>query len=130
MANYGGPTWMCHPKLEFDKIANYQESTITTAVNNALNDDCVSTYISLHDNLSSSEVQIFDNELILTITSPEKVSIKLISLNGKLVYSSKENLSSGLNRIVMNKLGIVKGMYILNITGDSGLHYRNKVALK
>lgn len=130
MANYGGPTWMCHPKLEFDKIASYQEATITTAANNALNDDCVSTYISLHDNLIPSEVQIFNNELILTITSQEKVSIKLISLNGKLVYSSKENLSAGLNRIVMDKLGIVKGMYILNITGNSGLHYRNKVALK
>ncbi len=121
---------MCHPKLEFDKIASYQEATITTAANNALNDDCVSTYISLHDNLIPSEVQIFNNELILTITSQEKVSIKLISLNGKLVYSSKENLSAGLNRIVMDKLGIVKGMYILNITGNSGLHYRNKVALK
>lgn len=121
---------MCHPKLEFDKISNYQEATITTAANNALNDDCVSTYISLDNKTHSNTVQIFNNELILTINSAEKVSIKLISLNGKLVYSLKKNLSAGLNRLVMDKLGIVKGMYILNIAGNSGLQYRNKVTLK
>ncbi len=121
---------MCHPKLEFDKISGYTESAFTNASNTALNDDCVSTYISLNNEINSSGVQIFNNELILSIASAEKVSIQLISLNGQLVYSSNDNLSEGLNRIVMDKLGIVKGIYILNIAGNSGLQYRNKVTLR
>ncbi len=130
MSNYGGPTWMCHPKLFFDE-SDYSESQLTSDANAALNDDCVGTYISLNDTkFNPNEIIIFNNELILTIPSEEKVSIKLISLNGKIMYSSKQKLASGVNRVSLSKQNIAKGMYILDILGNSKLHYNSKVTIK
>ena len=131
MSNYGGVQWMCHPKLFFDQISSYSESALTTAANNALNDDCVSSYISLNDNkLNPSDINIFNNELILHIDSEEKVSIALVSLSGQTLYSSEQNLTKGLNRVIMSGQNIAKGMYILDIKGVSKLHFRSKVTFK
>jgi hypothetical protein len=131
MPNYGGVQWMCHPKLFYDQISSYSESALTNAANTALNDDCVSSYISLNNNqLNSNDVKIFSNELILYIDSKEKVAIKLISLNGQILYSSDQNLMPGINRIIMSGQNIAKGMHILDIQGEAGLHYRSKIAVK
>jgi len=126
-----GPVFLCHPKLFFEKLTDYHEATLTSAANAALNDDCLSSPISLVDNiLTTGEITIFKNELVLFIDSDENVTITLISLNGQVVNSSKHNLSSGINRIIMDGKNIAKGMYVLDIKGDSQLHYRNKVTLK
>jgi hypothetical protein len=130
MSNYGGVQWMCHPKLVFDQISSYSETSFTNAANNAINDDCISTYISLDNTINPDMAQIFNNELILTVDQPEKVSIRLVSLNGQIIYSSEKNLAAGLNRVIIDNSSIVKGMYILEIKGNSGVHYRNKVTLK
>ena len=131
LPNYGGVQWMCHPKLFYDQISNYSESALTNAANIALNDDCVSSYISLNNNqLNSNDIKIFNNELILFIDSEEKVAIKLISLNGQTLYSSDQNLKSGINRIIMHGKNIAKGMHILDIQGEDGLHYRSKITVK
>ena len=126
-----GPVFLCHPKLFFDRLAGYGEGTITDAGNAALNDDCLSSPISLVDGiLTPGEINIFKNELVLFIDSDENVTINLISLNGQVVNSSKQNLSSGINRVIMDGKNIAKGIYILDIKGNSKLHYRNKVMLK
>ena len=126
-----GPVFLCHPKLFFEELADYNEGTLTDAGNAALNDDCLSSHISLVDNIvTTSDIMIFKNELVLYIESEEKVTITLISLNGQVVNSSKHNLSSGINRVIMEGKNIAKGMYVLDIKGDSQLHYRNKVTLK
>jgi hypothetical protein len=131
MSNYGGVQWMCHPKLFYDRISSYSESALTNAANTALNDDCVGTYISLAKNtFNSSDVKIFNNELILYIESKEQVEINLISLKGQILYSSKQNLTEGINRVIMVGKDIAKGMYILDIKGNSKLHFRSKVTLK
>ena len=131
MSNYGGPTWMCHPKLFFERISSYEEGPLTDAINDALNDDCVSSYISLNDNkLNPNDINIFNNELILHIDSEEKVTITLVSLNGQTMYSSEQNLTKGLNRATISVNTIAKGMYILDIKSESKLHYRSKVTFK
>ena len=130
MANYGGPTWMCHPKLFFEE-SGYSESRLTNDANAAINDDCLGTYISLAKNTyNSSDVKIFKNELILYIDKKEEVAINLITLKGQILYSAKENLSEGINRITMNGRNISNGVYILDIKGNADIHYRNKVMLK
>ncbi len=118
------------PKLEYEAISNYSESALTNAANVAINDDCISTYISLDNTVNTDKAKIFNNELILTVEQPEKAVIKLVSLNGQLVYSSEKNLTAGLNRVILDKTGMVKGLYILDIKGNTGLQYRNKVSVK
>lgn len=130
MPNYGGVQWMCHPKLFYDQISSYSESALTNAANAALADDCVGTYIMLHNKAPAQDVQIFNNKLILSTDAAEKVTIKVISLNGQTVYSAKQDLSKGVNRVSMNSSDIVKGLYILEIIGSSGLHYCNKVMIQ
>lgn len=131
MSNYGGVQWMCHPKLFFDRISSYSESALTTAANTALNDDCVSSYISIDDNkLNPNDINIFNNELILHIDSEEKVTISLVSLSGQTLYLSEQNLTKGLNKIIISGQNIAKGMYILDIKGVSKLHFRSKVTFK
>ena len=131
MSNYGGVQWMCHPKLFFDRISSYSESALTSAANTALNDDCVSSYISLNDNkLNPNDISISNNELILHIDSKDKVTINLVSLSGQTLYSSEQNLNKGLNRVTISGQNIAKGMYILDIKGVSTLHYSSKVTFK
>lgn len=127
MSNYGGVQWMCHPKLEYDQIADYQEATITTAVNTALADNCVGTYIFLDEPVKDNNIQIYHNQIILSTLKAEKASIRLISLNGQVVFSTEKILINGINRIELDKMGTVKGVFILDIKGASSLQYRNKI---
>jgi hypothetical protein len=53
-----------------------------------------------------------------------KVNIQVIDINGRVVYSAKNEEFSGQKAIDLNHL--VKGIYIMNISGD-GLNYTEKI---
>lgn len=128
--NYGGPTWMCHPKLTFDKT-QYSESVLTKAIDEALNDDCNSTHISLEKKYFNSEnIKIFKNELVLHVETINNVEINIISLNGKVIHSLSRKLEPGINKFTLQSQNIAKGMYFLDIKSANGVNFVKKVEFK
>jgi hypothetical protein len=129
--NYGGPTWMCHPKL-FYESTSYSESTLTRAIDAALNDDCVSSHISLEKGYFNSEkIQIYKNKLALHVESNTQVEVRILSLNGKIIHSQSKDLNKGINKFTLENRNIAKGFYILNIKSDiTGINFSEKVEFK
>ena len=49
----------------------------------------------------------------------ENVTVNIYSLDGKLVYSTNENISSGNNLLKLNLKTLKEGMYIINFEGNN-----------
>lgn len=106
--------------------------TVTLIVTGECNTDTLTTQIlisitGLEDHQGISEFNLFPNPSTGTLNisyisaSEEKADITVLSLDGRIVYSERFNVSSGLNKhtVVLDQLAA--GSYILEVKTSNGL---------
>lgn len=128
--NAGGPTWICHPKRTYDRTS-YREPQMSRDIRAALN---TTNIHSKHSHDCSFGVFVFTNKLCIKMESEEKLAINVFNAFGRNVFNTFNTFSHGFNTIDLNNKtvpgSLSRGLYIIDIQGESGLHYKKSIMLK
>jgi hypothetical protein len=105
-------------------IRNYRNNGVviggTTGINNNF-----SNSVSLYPNPSTDNINIsFETK------NNETITINITDINGRVVLTERTDVQKGNNVVNANIANLNSGMYIINLSSDSGNNYRTKFVKK
>ncbi len=96
---------------------------------------CVAISVNGLDEFNSSELIVFpnpsDGTFVVTFTNSISgaTNIRILSMDGKLVYSKENNLISNSNELSIDASGIPSGYYVLEVDNENKL-FRKPIIIK
>ena len=73
--------------------------------------------VSVYPNPSYADVNLY-----LKMKAADAVKIEILDVTGKIVYSTKENVSSGANTLTLQPGTIASGVYMIRVSGTDFIH--------